>query len=49
MCLKGFKQERKFQKQVDANVSENQKYSDQEDQNFYINSITKQTTQNNGI
>lgn len=49
MCLKGFKPERKFQKQVDANVSENQKYSDQEDQNFYINSITKQTIQNNAI
>lgn len=49
VCLKGFKPERKFQKQVDANLSENQKYSDQDDQNFYINSITKQTIQNNVI
>jgi len=49
VCLKGFKPERKFQKQVDADVSENQKYSDQENQNFYINSIMKQTIQNNAI
>jgi len=49
VCLKRFNPERKFQKQVDADVSENQKDSDQENQNFYINSITKQTIQNNAI
>lgn len=49
VCLKGFKPERKFQKQIDADVSENQTYSDQENQNFFINSITKQLIQNNTI
>jgi len=49
VCLKGFKPERKFQKQVDADDSKDQKYSDQENQHFYINSITKQTIQNNSI